>query len=67
MGDILVFNPQYVQKEKPTTEQDRLRAIAQGKMEIYSCVLCGGDIEVIDGHFPSRCPHCNAEIEEWSE
>ena len=52
-------------KQVSNEEARRLSALVTGKLEVYTCNNCGGDIEVIDGEFPTHCPHCNVELLEW--
>ena len=63
MGVIVEFRPR--SKKKQSGEAKRLEAMIKGKLEVYTCDNCGGDIEVINDEFPSHCPHCNVELLEW--
>ena len=61
MGDIIKFKPRVV-----NSERNRVEALVKGKLETYTCNTCGGDIEVINNDYPSVCPNCGTEIEEWN-
>ena len=65
MGEVIEFNK--FRKKPKVDESYRLKMLARGKIEVYTCNNCGGDIEVIDGEFPKECPCCQIEIEEWNE
>ena len=66
MGVVIQFD-RTRRKQRVTTEAERLRAMMEGKIETYVCNNCGGDIEVIDGNFPQKCPCCGTELEEWED
>ena len=65
MAKIIAFNVR--RRNGKTLEAERWKALVKGNIEYYNCDDCGGEIEVINGDFPKRCPHCGTEILDWSD
>lgn len=61
MGVILEFRKPIKDK---LSSADRLKLLAEGKIETYTCTTCHGDFEVIDESYPDHCPCCGLEM-EW--
>ena len=59
MGQIIEFSA------RKNSKHERVEALVKGNIECYVCEDCGGDIEVINNKFPTRCPNCGVLILEW--
>lgn len=64
MGEVIEF-ARFKQRSKSTKDAERLKALFNGNVEVYVCEECGGDIEVINNVFPTRCPCCGLRISDW--
>ena len=58
MGTVIDFNEFYMKKK----DAERLKALCEGKVEVYTCNGCGRDFEVVDDNFPEVCPCCGVPL-----
>ena len=49
---------------KPKSNKNRVEALMKGKITIFTCDTCGGDIEVLFDNFPDKCPNCGLKM-DW--
>jgi len=65
MAQIITFN--VGRRNGKTLEQERLKALAKGRIRHFTCNDCGADIEVINEDYPDICPGCNRLITHWNK
>lgn len=61
MGKVIAFR----KPERVISEQERLKALVRGNIDVYICENCHDEFEVINEKFPEMCPHCGAVITSW--
>ena len=65
MAQIIAFN--VGRRNGKTLEQERLKALAKGRIRYFTCDDCGADIEVINEQYPDKCPGCGRVISSWKK
>lgn len=56
MAEIIQF--------KPKSQINRIEALVKGQITMFTCDVCGGDIEVLFDNYPEKCPNCGL-IMDW--